>query len=348
MNNDILNNLSKEYIDWYINQLSVSERKEFANQILRDVNLQEANDKLFEIGRNNTCCPYCSSNKIVKCGKQNNNQRFYCNDCHKKFCMTTKTPIAYSNKSINLWYKYIDLMCKKLSLRQIAQELNINKNTAFLWRHKILTAFAKLNMNKISGIVEADETYFRESQKGSRSLTRKAHKSGKSKLNKFQIMSLYGCNEEEYKKMQHKRGLSKDLICVLTATNKSSKVWGKPVGYGKVQPKWVEKNLQHMIENNSILITDGERSYNHIKNVKHKKFTTGLSKSKTYNLGRIDNIHTSLKSLINGDFRGVATKYLENYVNYLNVMKQGVNAFDTLLGCNNYITRKSLRYKVAF
>ena len=239
-------------------------------------------------------------------------------------------------------------MCKKLSLREIAKELGINKNTAFLWRHKILSAFAKLNMNKISGIIETDERYFRESQKCSRNLNRKAHKSDKSRLNKIQIMSLYGYTEEEYKAQQHKRGLSKDLICILTVTNKTSKVWGKPVGYGKVRPNWIEKNLQPMIENNSILVTDGECSYNNIKNVKHKKFTTGLSKSKTYNLGRIDNIHTSLKSLINDNFRGVATKYLENYVNYLNVMKQGTNAFDTLLGCNNYITRKSLRYKIAF
>ena len=51
---------------------------------------------------------------------------------------------------------------------------------------------------------------------------------------------------------------------------------------------------------------------------------------------------------INDNFRGVATKYLETYVNYLNAMKQGANAFDTLIGCNNYITRNSLKYKVAF
>ncbi|MBR1380657.1 MAG: IS1595 family transposase [Alphaproteobacteria bacterium] len=340
--------MSKEYIDWYINHLSTDEKREFANQILREINMQEANTKIFEIDKNNTRCPYCHSNKIVKSGKQNNNQRFYCNECHKKSCMTTKTPIAYSNKSVDVWYKYIGLMCKKLSLREIAKELGINKNTAFLWRHKILNAFSTLNTDKISGIVEADETYFRESQKGSRNLNRKAHKSGKSKLNKFQIMSLYGYTEEEYKAQQHKRGLSKDLICVLTATNKISNVWGKPVGYGKVQPKWIENKLQPMIAKNSILVTDGECSYNHIKNVKHKKFSTGLSKSKTYNLGRIDNIHTSLKRLINDNFRGVATKYLENYVNYLNVMKQGANAFDTLIGCNNYITRNSLKYKVAF
>ena len=123
-------------------------------------------------------------------------------------------------------------MTKKLS---IAEELNINLKTAFYWRHKILKALSEENTT-MGGIVEADETYFRESQKGSRNLARKAHKSGKSKLNKFQIMSLYGYTEEEYKKQQHKRGLSKDLICVLTATDRTNNIWGKPVGYGKVQP----------------------------------------------------------------------------------------------------------------
>lgn len=111
--------------------------------------------------------------------------------------------------------------------------------------------------------------------------------------------------------MQHKRDLSKDLICVLTATDKNNNMFGKTVGYGKVQPNWVVSNLQDKISNHSTLITDGEKSYNFIKNVKHKKFTKVLSKSKTYNLGRIDTIYTSIKGLINHNFRGVATKYLE-------------------------------------
>lgn len=110
--------------------------------------------------------------------------------------------------------------------------------------------------------------------------------------------------DEEYKQRQHKRGLSKDLICVLTATDRTDNIYGKPVGYGKVQPAWVGNNLQNAITANSTLIADGEKSHATIKNVKHKKFTSGLSKSKTYNLGRIDNVHTSLKILLNGTFKG--------------------------------------------
>ncbi len=179
-------------------------------------------------------------------------------------------------------------------------------------------------------------------------MTRTALKSGKSKLNKIQIMSVYGCTEEEYKQQKHKRGLSKDLICVLTATNRTNNIYGKAVDYGKVQPEWVVNNLQDKIEQDSTLVTDGEQLYILIENVKHRRFMTGLSKSKTYNLGRIDNIHTSMKGLINHNFKGVATKYLDNYVNYVKALRQGINIFEKLLVMLCPTTLYSLKYKVAF
>lgn len=90
------------------------------------------------------------------------------------------------------------------------------------------------------------------------------------------------------------------------------------------------------------MITDGEKSYNLIRNVKHKKFATGLSKSKTYNLDRIDNIHTSMKGLINHKFRGVATKYLQGYVNYVKMLRKNLNIFKFLTKINGSITQKQI------
>lgn len=75
-------------------------------------------------------------------------------------------------------------MSKKITLREIGKELNINLTTAFYWKYKILNALT--TTEKMSGIVEADETYFRENQKCSRKLNRPARKSSKSKLNKSQ------------------------------------------------------------------------------------------------------------------------------------------------------------------
>ena len=322
--------------------LSDEEKEELGLKLLKESQKSKCEKHFSESAHNNSNCPHCHSNHIVKIGKLSGNQKFKCKDCGKNFTITTNTVFQSTKKSLSVWYKYIDLMSKKLSLREIAKELNINLKTAFYWRHKILNALKSDDNIQMSGIIEADETYFRENQKGCRKLNRKARKSCKSKLNKFQKLAIFGYTEEEYKKQQHKRGLSKDLICVLTATDRTNNVFGKPVGYGKVQPAWVENNLQNIIAANSTLITDGEKSYDTIKNVKHKKFTSGLSKSKTYNLGKIDNIHTSLKTLINGTFKGVATKYLEGYVNYIKILKNKSNIFEKLIQISSSITEKDI------
>lgn len=330
-----------EKIKELLQKLTDEEKVELGNWLIAESEYVVANKKFKEYACNGSNCPYCNSNHIVKIGKLHNNQRYKCKECGKNFTITTNTTFFSTKKPLSIWYKYIDLMTKKLTLREICKELNINIKTAFYWRHKILKALTQQNTKILSGIIEADETYFRESQKGNNHLTRKAHKSGKSKLNKFQIMSVYGYTEEEYKNQQHKRGLSKDLICVLTATDKNT-IWGKPIGYGKVQPNWVISNLQGKIRENSTLVTDAERSYNHIKGVKHKKFTFGLSKSKTYNLGRIDSIHTSMKGLINGTFKGVATKYLEGYLNYVSALRKQIKIFDLLVEINHYVSQKAI------
>ena len=341
-----------ELVENLLKILSEEDKEALAMRLLADAQQSKASIKLLESGINNSVCPHCGSNQIYKYGKNNGkSQKFYCKHCKHYFTIQTNTVFANTKKPLRMWCKYIDLMGKKLSLREIAKEMQINLKTAFLWRHKILSALTSIKQETLSGIVEADETYFRESQKGNRNLTRKAHKSGKSKLNKMQIMSVYGYSEEEYKQQKHKRGLSKDLVCVITATNRTNNIYGKTVGYGKVQPEWIVNNLQDKIQPDSTLVTDGEQSYILLKNVKHKRFMTGLSKSKTYNLGRIDNIHTSMKGLINHNFKGVATKYLDNYVNYVNYVKalrQSTNIFEKLLVTLCPTTLDSLRYKVAF
>lgn len=49
---------------------------------------------------------------------------------------------------------------------KIAERLKIHISTAFYWRHKILNALGSLGFHQLQGIVESDETFFRESMKG--------------------------------------------------------------------------------------------------------------------------------------------------------------------------------------
>ena len=87
-------------------------------------------------------------------------------------------------------------MSQGLTIRQSAQDVGISVPTAFYWRHKILTALRSLPKPTLTGIVEADETFFLESQKGSRHLNRPARYFGdKAPL----------------------RGISRHQVCVLVA-----------------------------------------------------------------------------------------------------------------------------------
>ena len=75
--------------------------------------------------------------------------------------------------------EYIELMHQGKSLDKIKNELHINKKTAFDWRHKILASIEDIQQSKFSGIIESDETFFLQSDKGKRKgLERTARKRG--------------------------------------------------------------------------------------------------------------------------------------------------------------------------
>ncbi len=71
-------------------------------------------------------------------------------------------------------------MVLKMTLREAAAECHITLKTAFLWRHRFLTAQSEKYPDKLSGIIEVDEFFLAYSEKGSKKLLngRKARKRG--------------------------------------------------------------------------------------------------------------------------------------------------------------------------
>lgn len=123
-------------------------------------------------------CVHCGSMSVKRNGKYRTRQRYLCKDCNKTFNDMTNTPFADSRYP-EKWVKYIELMVDGFTLPKIAEKLQIHISTAFYWRHKILNALGSLGFNQLQGIVESDETFFRESLKGRREIThRKAKKRG--------------------------------------------------------------------------------------------------------------------------------------------------------------------------
>ena len=302
------------------------------NKERQEQNNNEYSSKL----QNNFRCPYCHSNDTCKNGSNNKNgkrtQKFRCSHCHKNYSLHTNTIFYYSKKDINTWREYIELFSQGLTLRQIVKKMDgkIKLQTAFFWRHKILEVMKHFdNHDKLDGIVEADETYFEESQKGSRNVKgRKPRKRGYS---------------SEYRQA----GLSQHKVCVLTALDRQKHSFNKPVGYGKVCKEQVAI-LQHRIKDNSILITDGDKSYKVLKDIKLKQLKFGKPQSKVYHLSNINNFHSKLKQFMNR-FNGVATKYLDNYVNYFNDIRNRIDYFNQLLNLQGYYRVEDLRKrKVCF
>ena len=121
-------------------------------------------DTRFSSGR---VCPYCGKTHIVRNGyRADGTQRYRCLECSKSFVATSNSIVSGTHKELFVWRKYIDCMLNGTSLRKTAFVCGINRNTAFLWRHKILDTLQNMaNDVVLDGIVEADETFFAISYK---------------------------------------------------------------------------------------------------------------------------------------------------------------------------------------
>lgn len=151
---------------------------------------------------------------------------------------------------------------------------------------------------QLTGIVEADETFFPLSFKGQKKdLPRRARKRGG------------GIN---------KRGASKEQVCVLTAIDRSKSNWMKPVCLGHMSTQSLKDNFADQVTADSVLITDRHRAYIKFcedKKLVHEATYSVLARSSAYHLQNVNALHSQLKCFMRR-FNGVATKYLDNYLVY--------------------------------
>jgi len=83
-------------------------------------------------------CPYCKSFRI-----SNNEHRYHCNACNTSFSVTVQTIFHKTKVDLQRWFLCITLVLnarKNISSRQLAQNLEINKNTACLMLMRIRRA----------------------------------------------------------------------------------------------------------------------------------------------------------------------------------------------------------------
>lgn len=275
--------------------------RKLKNFILSRLNIQ-ASDPECEIKIYH--CPKCNSVHIIKFGKKNGKQRYFCKECKKVFMPTTNTIVYKSKHNMEIWSNYVSSMLNGMSCRDAASVCGISHKTAFYWRHKIMGSLKEVLDGKLSlkGIIEADETFFPISYKGNHKhskdfvMPRKARHRGKQ---------------------VSKRGISNEQVCVSCMVDRNNGMQADIAGLGRIK----FSQLEHLnkIENNAILVTDKALTYRKYA----EKFGFELVQLKAgkeykrgmYSLGHINAFHSGLKRFLR-PFNGVSTKHLPNYLNW--------------------------------
>lgn len=307
----MLNQSTNQNLIKQLQKLSKDELKNLIQQLNNSSSQEDINR--FE---NGVVCPICGKKHIQKFGKSSGIQRYKCKDCGKTFTEYTKTVFFCTKKDYDTWFEYIELMMMGLSLAKIADRLKMSVLTSFRWRHKVLNAIKKQLQNEtVSGIVEADETFILDSHKGKHIEGVKSRKRGG---------------------VASHRGISKQQVGIMVAIDGDKNIVADIYGKGRLSVEQVEQVLGGKIEDESIFVTDSHHSYmkfakNH--NLKHKRIATGKHKNGIYHINNVNSYHSGLKDFVR-QFKGISTKYLDNYLNWFSWIRKG--------GDNNLLVKECL------
>ncbi len=242
-------------------------------------------------------CPHCNETKVQRWGKCNGLQRYRCKNCRRTFNSLTGTPLARLRKK-EIWIDFAKCMNEGLSVRKSASICKVNKNTTFRWRHRFLKNAKEIKSTSLHGIVEADETYFLRSEKGSRNLKRKPRKRGGN---------------------ANKPGISMEHVCLFVSRDRNKNTYDKI--FDKFNSSELDKVFNSVLSKDSLLCSDTKSvyiSYTKKNNIRHGRLNISNGEHVKKDIVHVQNVnlyHSRLKEWISR-FHGVATKYLDNYVSW--------------------------------
>ncbi len=108
--------------------------------------------------KNKPTCPYCKSVNSTPMPKE---FRYHCNNCNTSYSVTVGTIFHKTKLDLQKWLLAISIVLnarKGISARQLARDLEVNKNTAWYMQMRIRKAMFE-DKDLFQGIIEADETY---------------------------------------------------------------------------------------------------------------------------------------------------------------------------------------------
>ena len=263
-------------------------------------------------------CPHCRCERWHRHGHANDLQRYRCCACRRTFNDLTGTPLARLRLK-GKWLDYLEALRASRPVRAAAAGIKVHRNTAFRWRHRFLDRVKEDRPARLSGIVEADEMFILESQKGSRKLDRPARKRGG---------------------VAGRRGISRELDCILVARDRNKQTIDAVTGRGAISKAQLERHLLPFLDRDVLLVTDANaayRAFSRAHGIAHQ--AVNVSAGERVRQGAHGAIHVQNVSGYHGrlrewllPFHGVASRYLPNYLGWRRMLDGGkITSADQLL-----------------
>jgi len=232
-------------------------------------------------------CPYCISTNSTALPKEH---RYHCNNCNTTFSVTVNTIFHQTHLPLQKWFLAVSLVLnakKGIASRQLARDLDVNKNTAWRIAMKIRQAMIETEQrNLLTGLVEMDETYI----------------GGKPRKGSGQI---------------NKRGRGTRKTPVVGMVARGGEVRANVARNGKLTTKNLADLVRRNVDtNNATLITDEYSGYMGIRRILPHEI---VDHSNWYvdgfkHTNNVESFWALLKRGIVGQYHKVSLHYLPRYI----------------------------------
>jgi transposase-like protein len=274
--------------------LNQENNKKISISNLKNINIPQfletlsiENNSKIQTHINGKLCPYCHSRKIDSKGNYKNRKRYVCRECGKYFNDLTNSPFSglHDHEKVK---KYLTCMIEGYSIRKAASIVGISVSTSFRWRHKLLEKINKLSGPKLKELVETNEIKIPYSAKGQRTPITK------SKMN--------------------------SRVSIIFATDRTGKIDSDSTSSSERLQNKIFERISANNQHNSIIFSSNRSIF---RKLKEDRFQRKLITSKS-NV-RVVNAEISNWKDWMIRFRGVATKYLRNYLHWFDFMVNSRN-----------------------
>ena len=299
--------------------------KNFLDVITYFQNPQFATDYLISMRWDgHVTCVFCGHDKVYLL--KGKTKRFKCCKCRNQFSATKGSIFENSAVPLCKWFAAVYLMAnhkKGISSLQLSRDLSVTQRTAWFMLQRIRFAFANKTFEKLSGVVECDETYAGGHVK---------NQHYEKRINKHIV----------------KQGLS-EKTAVFAMLQRGGEVVAFNVGTNP-NTELLQPIINGATNTDTTIVTDGFGAYRGLnKSRKHEvvnhsqdEFVRG-----DFHTNSVEGFFSQLKRSIYGIYHSVSPKHLHRYVDetayrYNTRQTTDLNRFDLSLSRTH---NKRLTYK---